>query len=167
MSHALPCLVAEASRDQLVVAPHRAIEEDQRGAGKPGLEIVSYPGASREKVEILARRPVADAKSKRVAHPNVSGGVDLSLQIPRALAGNGEWQNLDAGSRSVMQCRLKRLVHLDRLAPHILLVQHIEDAVGLQDRKHFCVRIDDEWPALAHRQEACDRIDLAVGQDDA
>src|SRR6266404_7836801 len=130
MSHALPCLVAKASRDQLVVAPYRAIEEDQRGAGKPVLEIVSYAGASREKVEILARRPVADAKSKRVARPNVSGGVDLSLQIPRALAGNGEWQDLDAGSSTIRQCRLERLIHLDRMTPHVLLVEHVEDAVG-------------------------------------
>src|SRR6266404_3686331 len=133
MSHALSRLAAEAGRDQLVVAPDRAIEEDQRGAGKPGLEVVGYAGAGREKVEILARRPVDDAKSKRVTHPRVSGGVDLSFQIPRALAGNGEWQNLDAGSRPIRQCRLERLVRLDRLATHVLLVEHVEDAVGLQD----------------------------------
>ena len=30
MAHALPGLVAEAGRDQLVVAPHRAVEEHQR-----------------------------------------------------------------------------------------------------------------------------------------
>src|SRR5216683_4786672 len=137
MSHALPCLAAEAGGDQLVVAPHRAIEEDQGGAGKPGLEIVGYAGAGREKVEIFACRPVDNTKSKRIASPGASGGVDLSFQIPRALAGNGEWQNLDAGARSIRQCRLERLVHLDRLARHILLVQHVEDAVGLQDRKNL------------------------------
>src|SRR5260221_7963695 len=101
MSHALPCLAAEAGGDQFVVAPHRAIEEDQRGAGKSGLEIVGYAGAGCEKVEILARRLVDDTKSKRIARPGISGGVDLSFQIPRALAGNGEWQNLDAGSRPI------------------------------------------------------------------
>src|SRR5882672_10837890 len=134
MSHALSRLAAEAGRDQLVVAPHRAIEEDQRGAGKPGLEIVGYARAGREKVEILARYPVDDAKSKCIAHPRFSGGVDLSFHIPRALAGNGEWQNLDAGSSTIRQCRLERLIHLDRLTPHVLLVEHVEDAVGLQDR---------------------------------
>src|ERR1700687_1144189 len=126
MSHALPCLAAEAGGDQFVVAPHRAIEEDQRGAGKPGLEIVSYAGASRKKVEIFAGRLVTDAKPERVAWPGVSGGMDLSFQIPRALAGNGEWQDLDPGLRAIRQCRLERLVHFDRLAPHILLVQHVE-----------------------------------------
>src|ERR1700737_777816 len=167
MSHALPCLAAEAGRDQFVVAPHRAIEEDQRGAGKPGLEIVSYAGASREKVEILARRTFADAKSKRVAHRNVSGGMDRSFQIPRAFAGNGERQDLDARSRAVRQSRLERLVHLDRLAPHILLVQHVEDAVGLQDRKHFGVGIDREWPALAHQKKAWTRTVPPLGGDPA
>src|SRR5260370_30280331 len=105
MSHALSCLAAEAGRDQFVVAPHRAIEEDQRGAGKPGLEIVSYAGAGGEKIEMLARRLVADAKPERVAHPGVPGGMVLSFQIPRALAGNGEWQNLDPGPRAIRQCR--------------------------------------------------------------
>src|SRR3984893_18831783 len=138
MSHALPCLAAEAGRDQFVVAPHRAIEEDQRGAGKPGLEIVSYAGASRKKVEILARRTFADAKSKRVAHRNVSGGMDRSFQIPRALAGNGERQDLDARSRAIRQSRLERLVHLDRLAPHTSLVQDLEETVRLQDLQQLC-----------------------------
>src|ERR1017187_1871693 len=118
MSHALPCFVAEAGRDQLVVAPYRAVEEDQRGAGKPGLEIVRYPGAGGEKIEILARRFVADAKPKGVARAVVPAGMNLAFQIPRALAGNGEWQDLDAGRRAVRQCRLERLVHFDRLAPH-------------------------------------------------
>ena len=58
-------------------------------------------------------------------------------------------------------------VHLDRLAPHVLLVQHVEDAVGLQDRKHLGVRVDRERRAFAHRQQARDRIDLAIGQDHA
>src|ERR1019366_2673291 len=110
MSHALPCLVAEAGRDQLVVAPHRAIEEDQGGAGKPGLEIVRHFSAGGEKIEILARRPVADAKPKRVAGTVVSTGVNLALQIPRAFAGNRERQNLETGRRTVRQSRLARLV---------------------------------------------------------
>jgi len=55
MSHALPCLVAEARCDQFVVAPHRAIEEDQRRAGNPGLEVVGDLGAGGEEIEILAR----------------------------------------------------------------------------------------------------------------
>ena len=56
---------------------------------------------------------------------------------------------------------------LDRLAPHVLLVQHVEDAVGLQDRKHPVVGVDRERRALAHRQQARHGIDLAIGQDHA
>src|SRR6202043_1437043 len=59
------------------------------------------------------------------------------------------------------------LVHLYSLAAHVLLAQHVKDAVGLQDRKHFFMRVDRERRAFAHRQQACDRIDFAVGQDDA
>ena len=54
MSHAFARLVAEACCDQLVVAPHRAIEEDQGRAGKPRLEIVSYIRAGGEKFRILS-----------------------------------------------------------------------------------------------------------------
>ena len=50
---------------------------------------------------------------------------------------------------------------------HVLLVQHVEDAVAGQDRQHLLMRIDREGRALAHRQQACDRIDFAVGQDHA
>ena len=35
MSHALSRLLAEAGGDQLIVAPHRAVEEDQRRAVEP------------------------------------------------------------------------------------------------------------------------------------
>ena len=50
---------------------------------------------------------------------------------------------------------------------HVLVVQHIEDAVGVQDRKHPLMGVEREGRALAHRQQACDRIDLAIGQDHA
>src|ERR1700694_3866599 len=97
MSHALPCLVAEAGRDQLIIAPHRAIEEYQRSAGKPGLEIVRDLSAGSEKIKIFAGRPVTDAKSERVACAIASRGMILAFQVPRAFAGNGERQDLDAG----------------------------------------------------------------------
>src|SRR5258708_22512935 len=117
MANALPCLAAEAGGDQFVVAPHRAIEEDKRGAGKPGLEIVGYAGAGRKKVEIFARCLVDDAKPEGVARPGFAGGMDLSFQIPRALAGNGQRQNLDARSRALRPCRLAPLVPPQRMAP--------------------------------------------------
>ena len=41
MSHGLPGLGAKARRDQFVIAPHRAIEEDQRCARKPGFQFVA------------------------------------------------------------------------------------------------------------------------------
>src|ERR1700682_4844053 len=97
MSHALPCLVAEAGRDQFVIAPHRAIEEDQRRAGKPRLEIVVDGRAGGEKIEVLAGGLVTNPKPDCVARDMISGGMNLSFQIPRALAGNGKWQDFDAG----------------------------------------------------------------------
>src|ERR1700716_2456964 len=97
MSHAFPRLGAETCCDQLVVAPHRAIEEDQGGAGKPRLEIVSYVRAGGEKVKILARSLVTDPKPKRVARAVASRRVNLSFQIPCAFAGNLEWQDFNAG----------------------------------------------------------------------
>src|SRR6266403_718887 len=142
MSHALPCLVAEAGSDQLVIPPHRAIEEYQRGAGKPGLEFVRHLSAGGKKIQRFACRLVADTKPERIARAIGPGGVSLPFQIPRALAGNGEWQDLDAGARTIRQGWLERLVHLNQPALHVLLVQHVEDAVGLQDRKHPPVRID-------------------------
>src|SRR6266571_3403919 len=97
MSHALPCLVAEAGRDQLVIAPHRAIEEYQSGAGKPGLEFFRHLSAGSEKIEMFAGRPVADTKSERIARAIISRRVNFAFQVPRALAGNRERQDLDAG----------------------------------------------------------------------
>src|SRR5207253_1953146 len=87
MSHALPCLVAKTGRDQFVIAPHRAIEEDQRRAGKPRLQIVIDGRAGGEKVEVLAGSLVANPKPNRIARAIVGGGVSLAFQIPRAFAG--------------------------------------------------------------------------------
>ena len=39
--------------------------------------------------------------------------------------------------------------------------------LDLQDRKDPLMRIEREGRALAHRQQACDRVDLAIGQDHA
>src|SRR6266446_1532180 len=97
MSHALPCLVAEAGCDQLVIAPHRAIEEYQRSAAETGLEIVRDMGAGSKKIKTFAGCPVADAKSERVACAIAPRGVILAFQVPRALAGNSERQDFDAG----------------------------------------------------------------------
>src|SRR3984893_4907212 len=107
MSHALSGLAAETQSDQLVVAPHCTIEKDQRRAAEPGFEFRRHSRAGRQEIEMLARRLVADPQTVRVACAVVSGGVSLSLQVPRALAGNGEWQNLDAGGRSIRQFRFE------------------------------------------------------------
>src|ERR1700689_26322 len=152
MSHALPGLVAEARCDQFVVAPHRAIEEDRRGAREPSPEIVGYTGTRCQKIHMFAARSVADSESKRVAVAIVARGVSLALQVPRAFARYGKWQDLDAGRRAIGQGRFERSIHLDRPALHVLLVQHVEDAVGRKYRQHPGVGIDRKWRALAHRQ---------------
>src|SRR5258707_3792857 len=90
MSHLLSGLVAKAGRDQFVVAPHRAIEEDQRRAGKARLQILIDGRAGGEEKEVFAAILVANQEPDCVARAVVSGGVNLTLQIPSAFARNGE-----------------------------------------------------------------------------
>src|SRR5258708_38141183 len=125
MSHVSPGLVAEAGGNQLVVAPHRAIEEDQRRAGEPGFQLIGDVSAGGKKIEIFSRRLVADPKPERVACAIISAGVSLAFQIPRAFAGDGERLDLDAGWRAVGQCRLACPVRLYSPAAPLLLVQHV------------------------------------------
>ena len=111
-----------------------------------------------------AQEQALAAKPERVARCIGPAGVNRAFQIPRSLAGNRERQNLDPARRTVGQGRLERLVDFDGLAPHVLLVQHIEDAVGFQDRKHLGMGVDRERRAFAHRQQSGNRVDLAVGR---
>src|SRR5689334_22768265 len=98
MSHALPGLGAEAGRDHLVVAPHRAVEEHQRGACKPRLQLRGDMGAGGDEVEIFARSRLADAKTERVAGAVAAAGMRLAFQIPGALAGYGEGLDFEAAA---------------------------------------------------------------------
>src|SRR3981189_31403 len=93
--------------------------------------------------------------------------MGLSFEVPCRLAGNLERQHLDAGGGAIGQDGLKRLIKLDRLALYVFLVQHVKNAVGLQDRQHAPVRVDRKRRAFAHRQQPGYRVDLAVGQDHA
>src|SRR5436309_6539948 len=102
MSHALAGFVAEPGSDQFVIAPHRAIEEDQRRTRKPGLQIVADLGTGRKKVEILPCGFVGDAKPQRVSRAvtpailRTPARMRLAFQIPRGLARHGERSDLDA-----------------------------------------------------------------------
>ena len=167
MSHALSRLVAEARRDQFVIPPHGAVEEHQGRARQARFEIVGHPRAGGEEKEIFAARFVEDPKPERIARSFAARRVRLAFEIPRALAGNLEGEDFDAGWRAVGQSGFERRVELDRLPLHVLLVQHIKDAVGLENCKHPLMRIKGEGRALAHRQQARDRVDLAIGQDHA
>src|SRR6185312_3972604 len=95
--HALAGLGTEAGGDQFVVAPHCAVEEYQRGAVEPRFQLVIDVGAGGEEIEMLVRGLVEDAKAERVAGSVVAAGMRLALQIPGALAGDGEGQDFDAG----------------------------------------------------------------------
>src|SRR5215470_10603635 len=75
MSHVLSGLGAEAGRNQLVVPPDRAIEEQKRRARKARFQLVRDMGASGDEVEVPARRPVADAKADRVAGTVIAAGM--------------------------------------------------------------------------------------------
>ena len=50
MSHGLPGLGAEARRDQFVIAPDRAVEEDQRCAGEALFQFGRHLGAGGEEI---------------------------------------------------------------------------------------------------------------------
>ena len=97
MSHALSSLVAEARRDQLIIAPHRAIKEHQRRTGKPGLEFIADAGAGGDEVEEFSASFVLDAKTQRIAGAVIAAGVNFAFEIPGAFAGDREGQDLDPG----------------------------------------------------------------------
>src|SRR6476620_1110614 len=96
MPHALSGLVAETRRDQFIVAPHGAVEEHQGGAGETRFEIVGHPPAGGEEIEIFAALLVQDPESERIARAFAAGRMRLAFEIPRALAGNLEGQDIDA-----------------------------------------------------------------------
>ena len=99
--------------------------------------------------------------------PSHSARMRLPSRYQAPLPGTAKGSDLDARRRAVGQRGSNGCVDVDRLAPDVRLVQHVEDAVGLQDRQHLGVRVDRERRALAHRQQPGDRVDLAIGQDDA
>src|SRR5260370_39453857 len=86
MSHLLSGLVPKAGRDQFVVAPHRAIEEDQRRADKARLQILIDAGAGGEEIEVFAASLVANPEPDCVARAVVSGGVDSRLHATNSLS---------------------------------------------------------------------------------
>src|SRR5947209_2561312 len=101
MSHRMTCLVAESRRDQLVIAPHRAVEEYHRRALDALLQLLGHAGAGRQEIEIGAAGLVANAKPERIAEAIIAGWMRLSLQIPRTLAGHMERQHLKTGRRAI------------------------------------------------------------------
>ncbi len=67
MAHPLAGLGAEAGCDQFVVAPQRAVKEDQRSALKTLFELWGKRGAGREKIEIFTAGFIGDPQPKRIA----------------------------------------------------------------------------------------------------
>src|SRR5258706_12403333 len=100
MSHALSGLVAEPGRDQFVVAPHRAIEEHQRRAGKARLQILIDAGAGGEKIEVFAASLVANQEPDCVARAVVSGGGGPPFPLPPAPTRNGEKEDFNHRRRA-------------------------------------------------------------------
>src|SRR6185312_15561383 len=91
MPHAAPGLAAEAGADHLVVAPQRAVEEQERGAAEPRLELVVERGAGRHVVEALAGRRRRDVEADGVLRALRQPLLDaLILEIERDLAGHAE-----------------------------------------------------------------------------
>src|SRR6266436_926999 len=107
MSHGLSGLVAEARGDQLIVAPHRAIEEHQRRAGKPCFELIGDAGAGGDEIEEFSVSPVLDAKADRVAAAVIAARMSPAFQIPGAFAGDGKGEDFYPRGRAVRQPRLE------------------------------------------------------------
>src|SRR5215472_11513640 len=165
--HALSGLGSQARRDQFVVAPHRPVEEQQRCAVKPRLQLIGDIGAGGDEVEVLAPCLVADAQAERVARTIAAAGMHLAFEVPGAFAGYGEGKDFQTRRRAIGEGGFEGAVDRDRLAPHMLFAQHIEDAVVAQDRQHLLMGVDRKRRTLAHREQASHRIDLAIGQDHA
>jgi len=65
--------------DHLVVAPHRAVEEDRRGALEPRFQIVGDMGAGSQKIEMLAARFVGDPVHRCRRKPRLNEGKGCLL----------------------------------------------------------------------------------------
>src|SRR6202030_1691981 len=128
MSHALPGLVTETGLDQLIVPPHRAVEEHQRCALQPRFKVFSDRCAGGKEIKEFARGLVADAQAERIARAVLRGRMRLAFEIPRALAGHLKGQDFDAARCTVRQRWLEGMLDLDSLAAHRLFVEHVEDA---------------------------------------
>src|SRR5258706_3299726 len=80
MSHVLSGLVAKAGRDQFVVAPHRAIEEDQRRAAKARLQILIHGPAGGGGKKVFAAILVANQEPECGALAVVDRGARVTHQ---------------------------------------------------------------------------------------
>ena len=149
-----PGLGAGAALDHLVVAPKRAVEEDQRRTLEPCRQRVRHAGAARHEEEapvagadLETDRVLAFAADHRLAALEVQG--DLARYRER---------------RDREPCHLDRLVQRDAMARDIIRVQGIEDRVGGQNVEDRRRGVEIEPMALAQAQEPGDMVDVTVGQ---
>ena len=168
MSHRLPGLVAEPGGDHFVVAPHRAVEQHQRRAGQPRLRSSSTAAQAATNSRYL---PLALSVMRR---PSVSpapspppGWLRPSrYQAPLPATANGSIVEARSARRRAAPVRTAgRSRSAWRFT--MRLAEHVEDAVGVQDRKHPLMRVDRERRSFAHRQQPGHRVDLTIGEDHA
>ena len=166
MRHVRRPLRAEAERDQLVVRPERAVEED---AGR-ALERVEYGGRhGRDAGEVskhLARRAFEDAEADIV----FAIGREAPHQVNRRLAGQRHRGDREPARRAARAGQLLRaagrqrapddlpLETLERPVEHVAVDEAAADAVGGVHR--YRVR-------LAQREQPEAVIEVAVGEQDA
>src|SRR2546430_516827 len=129
MAHPLSRLGAESLDDQFVVAPHRAVEEHQRGARKTRFEIVSHVSAGSQEIEVLAAALVQNSQAQRIARGIAARRMRLAFEIPRALAGNREGKDFHPRWRAIGYGGLARPVDLDRPTLHVVFAPHVKDNV--------------------------------------
>ncbi len=156
----------EAGADHLVVAPQRAVEEQQRGAAQPRPELVVERGASRQVIEALARGRARDRQADRILRALCQSLLDRRVfEVEGDLARHAEGFDAQAGRPTVARPEIDGLVECDRPPRDTVGIEHVEDAVRAEHVEHARRRIERELLALAQSQETGDRIDIAVGQD--
>ena len=68
--------------------------------------------------------------------PIIVRRVSLAFEIERGLARHRERHDFDPGRRAVGSVGSNGVPSLDRLATHVLRVQHVEDAVVVEHLQH-------------------------------
>ena len=163
-----PGLGAHALGDHLVVAPQRAVHEQQIGAGRSAPAAQSVMRGAVGEIDQPARPPASISRpSVSPSMAAVSSRLGSALEIERHLAGRQERADRRAqGLAPASSSEISQLVRLQAAPRDELAVDHLEDRVAVEHGEHPRMGIERERRALAQMQQPGHRVDVAVGQHD-